>query len=95
MLGGFAALQQRVAGAAIDQALIDDPRERLDVRAAQVFLQRGGFMHGGGLRQGDKQDAGELRVAEAFEEFQHFLGLGIAGLPLEFPLICFAGIEQK
>ncbi len=33
--------------------------------------------------------------AEAFEEFQHFLGLGIAGLPLEFPLICFAGIEQK
>jgi hypothetical protein len=69
MLGGFAALQQGIAGAAVKQALIDDPGEGLDVRTTQVFLQGGGFMHGRGLGQGDEQDvvkAGSRRRSRSF-----------------------------
>lgn len=38
MLGVLAASEQRVAGAALEQALIDDPREGLDVGTAEIVL---------------------------------------------------------
>ena len=67
MLGVLAALQQGIAGAAVEQALIDDPRVRLDVGAAQIVLKRGGFVHGRGLGQGDEQKVREGRIAQALE----------------------------
>src|ERR1019366_9776077 len=43
--------KQRVAGAGGEQALVDDPGERFDARASQVFLQSIGLRHGRGLCQ--------------------------------------------
>jgi hypothetical protein len=36
-----------------------------------------------------------VRIAQAFEQFQHGLGLGAAGLALEFALVGLAGIQQE
>ena len=95
MLGDFTALQELITGTAIEQALIDHPCERLDARTAQIFLQRGGFMHRRGLWQSHQQDARELGIAQAFEEFENFLRLGAAGLALQLALISLAGIKQQ
>ena len=63
MLGFLAALEQRIARAAMEQTLVDDPRERFDVGAAQIFLQLRRLMHGRRFGQGHEQDAREGRIA--------------------------------
>ena len=95
MLGGFATLKQWIAGAAVKQALIDDPGKGFDARPTQILLQGGGFMHGRGLRESNEQDVSEFGIAQTFEQFQHFFGLGAASLSFELALVGLAGIEKE
>ena len=95
VLGVGAALEEGIAGVAVEEALIDDPGEGLDAGAAEVCLQGGGLVHGGGLGEGDEEDVGVGGITQALEEAEDFFGLGTAGVALELALIGLAGIEEE
>ena len=60
----------------------------------EVGLEGGGFVHGGGLRQGDEEHAGKSRIARrGRRRAMDSEGLGGAALPPEFAVICLRGIE--
>ena len=63
MLGFFAALQQRITGPAMKQALIDHPGEGFDMCAAQIVLQRGSLVNRRGLGKREEQDVSEGGIA--------------------------------
>jgi len=63
-LGASTRRQQRIKRTTLGKALVDDPRERFNLRPAQIGLQESGFVNRRGFGQGDDEYAGGVRVPQ-------------------------------
>ena len=60
--------EQRIADRKRSEALVYNPRKGMDVRAEQILLKLGRLMNRSGFGQSDKQNLGELGIAQARQE---------------------------
>lgn len=89
---GGAGLEDRVAGAGEQEALVDHPGVGFDAGAAEIRLQSRGFVDGGGLGEGYQEDSGEIGVSEAGEEVANSVW-HFARRARHFTVVGFGGIE--
>ena len=91
LFAGGAGEQCRVLGGGEEEALVDDPGEGFDAGAAEVGLEAGGFVDGGGFGEGDQEDLGDGGVAKGGEEVADGLGHVARGAG-DFAVVGFGGV---
>ena len=76
------------------ECLVDDPGERLDVRAREVAFELHGLMNRSCLRQRHQENVREVRVSQAREELLHRLWAA-ARLLQHLSVVGLRGIEEE
>ena len=93
-LGRRAGPQHRITGLSRCKTTVDNPRERLDLRSAQVVLQRARLKHRCRLGQGHNQDLGVPWVLQHHEGGPN-ASPACSGLLRQLPVVSARGVQQK